>query len=92
MLRPSMRVPGDWTDEQIKKNETLNPVMVEFYRVMGYLPDAMINYLGRLGWSLDDKTEIMPLETMIANFSFERVNHRRRVSILRNCTGSPAST
>ena len=74
MLRAVHAVPADWADEQVKKNETLNPVMVEFYRVMGYLPEALINYLGRLGWSLDDKTEIMSLETMLANFDFDRVN------------------
>ncbi len=74
LLRAVHAVPADWTDEQIKKNESLNPVMVEFYRVMGYLPEALINYFGRLGWSLDDKTEIMSLETMVANFGFDRVN------------------
>jgi glutamyl-tRNA synthetase len=74
LLRAAHAVPQEWTDEQIKKNESLNPVMVEFYRVMGYLPEALLNYFGRLGWSLDDKTEIMPLDTMIANFGFERVN------------------
>ena len=54
-LRAVHAVPADWSDEQIKKNETLNPVMVEFYRVLGYLPEALINY-----WSArlvtDDKT------------------------------------
>ncbi|MSU78529.1 MAG: glutamate--tRNA ligase [Gemmataceae bacterium] len=73
-LRGVHAVPAEWTDEQIKKNESLNPVMVEFYRVMGYLPEGVINYLGRLGWSLDDKTEIIPIETMRANFGFERIN------------------
>lgn len=73
-LRAVHAVPGEWSDEQIKKNESLNPVMVEYYRVLGYLPEALINYFGRLGWSLDDKTEIMPLATMIANFGFERIN------------------
>jgi glutamyl-tRNA synthetase len=73
-LRAVHAVPADWTDEQIKKNESLNPVMVEYYRVLGYLPEALINYFGRLGWSLDDKTEIMSLDTMIANFGFDRVN------------------
>ncbi len=73
-LRGVHAVPAEWTDEQIKKNESLNPVMVEFYRVMGYLPEGVINYLGRLGWSLDDKAEIIPIETMRANFGFERVN------------------
>src|SRR5262249_928605 len=32
------------------------------------------NYLGRLGWSLDDKTEIITLPDMIANFGLDRVN------------------
>jgi nondiscriminating glutamyl-tRNA synthetase len=74
-LRAVHAVPAEWTDEQIKKNESLNPVMVEYYRVMGFLPEALINYFGRLGWSLDDKTEIMSLETMLANFGFDRVNN-----------------
>ncbi len=73
-LRAVHAVPAEWTDEQVKKNESLNPVMVEFYRVMGYLPEGVINYLGRLGWSLDDKTEIISLETMLANFGFDRIN------------------
>ncbi|MFO0964791.1 MAG: glutamate--tRNA ligase [Gemmataceae bacterium] len=75
MLRAVHAVPADWTDEQIKKNEELNPATVAYYRVLGYLPAALVNYFGRLGWSLDDKTEIMPLRTMIENFSLERVNN-----------------
>src|SRR5262249_20777219 len=37
--------------------ETFNPVIVDFYREVGYLPDAILNYLVLLGWSYDDKTE-----------------------------------
>ncbi len=37
--------------------ETFNPVVVDFYRTVGYLPHAVLNYLLLLGWSLDDKTE-----------------------------------
>lgn len=73
-LRAVHAVPADWTDDQIKKNESLNPVMVEYYRILGYLPEALINYFGRLGWSLDDKTEIISLETMRTHFGFARVN------------------
>lgn len=51
----------------------LNPVMVEFYSRVGYLPHAVVNYLLLLGWSLDDKTEFFTREEMIANFSLERV-------------------
>ena len=44
------------------------------YRKQGYLPDAMVNFLALLGWSLDDKTEIMSREELIANFSLERIS------------------
>lgn len=54
--------------------ETFNPVVVDFYRVAGYLPEAIINYLLLLGWSLDDKREDFTRDEMIAHFSLERVN------------------
>ncbi len=54
-------------------SKTLNPVMVEYYERMGYLPSGILNALSRLGWSLDDKTEIMSLETVIQNFSLDRI-------------------
>ena len=44
------------------------------YRDEGFLPEAMLNFLMLLGWSLDDKTEIMPLETVVENFTLDRVN------------------
>ena len=54
--------------------ETFNPVIVDFYRAVGYLPEALVNYLLLLGWSLDDKTEQFTREEMIRDFSLERVN------------------
>ena len=54
--------------------ETFNPVIVDFYEQVGYLPDAIVNYLVLLGWSLDDKTEFLTRAQMIENFSLERVN------------------
>ncbi|HTU23796.1 MAG TPA: glutamate--tRNA ligase, partial [Pirellulales bacterium] len=53
--------------------DTFNPVIVDFYEQVGYLPDAIINYLVLLGWSLDDKTEFFTRQEMIENFSLERV-------------------
>lgn len=53
--------------------ETFNPVIVDFYREVGYLPDAIINYLMLLGWSLDDKTEDFSREEMIKHFTLARV-------------------
>jgi glutamyl-tRNA synthetase len=43
------------------------------YADHGYLPDAMVNFLALLGWSLDDKTTIIPPETLARSFSLERV-------------------
>jgi glutamyl-tRNA synthetase len=47
---------------------------VNEYRDQGYLPEAMINFLSLLGWSLDDKTEIMARDEIVRNFSIERVS------------------
>jgi glutamyl-tRNA synthetase len=61
-----------------KKLSKRNPppgVMVALseYEEAGYLPDAIFNALARLGWSLDDKSEIIPRETIVKNFSLDRI-------------------
>lgn len=43
------------------------------YAEMGYLPEALVNYLALLGWSFDDKTELFTKEELIRHFSIERV-------------------
>ena len=43
------------------------------YQRQGYLPDAMINSLALLGWSLDDRTELLSREELVKHFSLERV-------------------
>lgn len=53
--------------------ETFNPVFVDFYRQTGFLPQALVNYLALLGWSLDDKTEHFTREELVRVFSLERV-------------------
>lgn len=45
---------------------------VQAYREMGYLPEAMVNYLVRLGWSYGDQ-EIFTREELIEKFSLEGV-------------------
>jgi glutamyl-tRNA synthetase len=54
--------------------ETFNPVILDFYERVGYLPEAILNYIVLLGWSFDDKTEFFTVEEMIDAFSLERVN------------------
>ena len=47
---------------------------VEEYRDAGYLPDAFLNYLALLGWSLDDKTTIVPRDVLMREFSLDHVS------------------
>ena len=54
--------------------DTFNPVVVDFYRDVGYRPEALINYLLLLGWSLDDQAEDFTRDAMIEHFTLERVN------------------
>ncbi|MBN1659270.1 MAG: glutamate--tRNA ligase [Anaerolineae bacterium] len=49
-------------------------VEVRYFREHGYLPEAMVNYLARVGWSYDDKTEIFSRDELIDAFSLEGVN------------------
>ncbi len=43
------------------------------YQKQGYLPEAMVNFLALLGWSLDDRTELLSREELIQHFSLDRV-------------------
>jgi len=43
------------------------------YQRQGYLPEAMVNFLSLLGWSFDDRTELLSREELIKHFSLERV-------------------
>jgi glutamyl-tRNA synthetase len=54
--------------------DSLNPVLVDFYERLGYLPEALMNYLALLGWSLDDSTEFFTREDLLRYFSLDRVN------------------
>lgn len=53
--------------------DSFNPVLIDFYKQVGYLPEAVLNYLLLLGWSLDDKTEDFTRQQMVDLFSLERV-------------------
>lgn len=44
------------------------------FRDLGYLPEALVNFLALLGWSPGDDREVMPLPEMIAAFSLDRIN------------------
>ena len=50
-------------------------VEIRDFRREGYLPEAMVNYLARVGWSYDDKTEIFGREELIRYFDLSGINN-----------------
>jgi glutamyl-tRNA synthetase len=57
-----------------KLSKRRDRVSVQAFRDEGYLPEAMVNYLALLGWSLDDHTELFTLADLERLFSLERVS------------------
>ncbi len=49
------------------------------YRGMGYLPEAVLNFLALLGWSPGDDTELMSAEDLIERFDLAGVGKRDAV-------------
>ena len=48
-------------------------VTVDLFREQGYYAPALMNFLALLGWSYDDKTEIMSRHELIERFSVDRI-------------------
>jgi glutamyl-tRNA synthetase len=57
-----------------KLSKRFGAVGLDHFINKGYLPEAMLNYLARLGWSYDDTQEIFSRAELIEKFSLERVN------------------
>ena len=49
-------------------------VAVERFREEGFLPEAMVNYLALLGWSLDDHTTFFSRDELVKHFDLDRVS------------------
>ena len=67
---PMVLAPGG--GKKMSKRE--GAASLGWYRERGYLASALRNYLARLGWSLDDKSELLSDEEIIKGFSLDRVS------------------
>jgi len=56
------------------------------YRDEGYLPEALINFLGLIGWSLDDHTVVISRDEFVKHFSLERMTKNPAVFDLEKLT------
>ncbi|MEM9622846.1 MAG: glutamate--tRNA ligase [Pseudomonadota bacterium] len=62
--------------DQSKLSKRKNPTSVTYYRDEGYLPQALLNYLALMGWSMPDEQEIFSLAEMVAAFDVSRISVR----------------
>ncbi|TVP54208.1 MAG: glutamate--tRNA ligase [Halomonadaceae bacterium] len=60
--------------DKSKLSKRKNPTSINFYERMGFLPEAVTNYLGRMGWSMPEEQEKFSLAEMEAAFDIQRVS------------------
>jgi len=60
--------------DKSKISKRKNPVSLIWYREQGYLPEAILNYLSLMGWSMPDSREVFSLEDFIKNLDLKRVD------------------
>jgi len=60
--------------DKSKLSKRKNPTSILYYERMGFLPEALLNYLGRMGWSMPDEREKFSLSEMIEQFDIHRVS------------------
>lgn len=60
--------------DKTKLSKRKNPTSILYYQRMGFLPEALLNYLGRMGWSMPDEREKFSLQDMLDNFDITRVS------------------
>lgn len=59
-----------------KLSKRRNATSVEQYEQLGYLPDALVNFLALLGWSLDGETTLIDRTTLAHAFSLDRITKK----------------
>lgn len=60
--------------DKSKLSKRKNPTSIMFYERMGFMPEALLNYLGRMGWSMPDEREKFSRDEMFGNFDIQRVS------------------
>lgn len=60
--------------DKSKLSKRKNPTSITYYRDAGVMPEALLNYLGRMGYSLPNDAEKFTLDEMIASFDIQRVS------------------
>ncbi|MDP2989171.1 MAG: glutamate--tRNA ligase [Kiritimatiellota bacterium] len=60
--------------DKTKLSKRKNPTSILYYRAAGYLPEALVNYLGLMAYSMPDGREIFALDELTADFDLDRIS------------------
>ncbi len=60
--------------DKSKLSKRKNPTSISYYERAGFLPEALMNYLGMMAFSMPDDQEKFTLAEMVASFDLERVS------------------
>jgi glutamyl-tRNA synthetase len=68
---PLLRNPDK---DKTKISKRKQPVSVNYYRDIGILPEALLNFLGTMGWSFGGDREKFTVQEMTDVFSWDRIS------------------
>ncbi|MBI4788500.1 MAG: glutamate--tRNA ligase [Chloroflexi bacterium] len=68
-------VPNILAPDKKKLSKRHGATSVLQFRDEGYLAEALLNFLARLGWSLDDKSELFTRDQLIQTFTLDKIEH-----------------
>ncbi|MBI5304046.1 MAG: glutamate--tRNA ligase [Chloroflexi bacterium] len=74
-IPPHGHVPLVLGPDKKKLGKRHGSTSVVQFRDEGYLPEAMFNFLARLGWSYDDKSEVFSRAQLIELFTLDKIEH-----------------
>jgi glutamyl-tRNA synthetase len=74
-IPPHGHLPNVLGADKKKLSKRHGATSVLQFRDQGYLPEALFNFLARLGWSLDDKSELFTRQQLIDVFTLDRIEH-----------------
>lgn len=60
--------------DKSKLSKRKHPTSVNYYQQIGILPEALVNYLGMMGWSMPDEREVFSPREMADDFELERIH------------------
>ncbi len=57
-----------------KLSKRKNPTSINYYRRAGFLPEALVNFMGMIGWTRAEGEEKFTLDEFVANFDLESLS------------------